>query len=29
VGEHNTEIYASELGLTQEQMAQLREAGAI
>jgi crotonobetainyl-CoA:carnitine CoA-transferase CaiB-like acyl-CoA transferase len=29
VGEHNTEIYLDELGLTREALVQLREAGAI
>jgi crotonobetainyl-CoA:carnitine CoA-transferase CaiB-like acyl-CoA transferase len=29
VGEHNTEIYLDDLGLTREELARLREAGAI
>jgi crotonobetainyl-CoA:carnitine CoA-transferase CaiB-like acyl-CoA transferase len=29
VGEHNTEIYLNELGLTREELVRLREAGAI
>jgi hypothetical protein len=29
VGEHNTEIYLDDLGLTREELVRLREAGAI